>query len=152
MSDVMPYLLGAILAAFLMFPAGYLARVALSRATPVNLTVPIQQPVLSAIELIREDQEDFRKTLAMQQTQIQDLAHSLQLMKQEWEDFYDKASKAAERHRKRAKAASDRGEDNDDTSETDQLLMQVMQQQADQDAPASDDLYERAHRLRPRGQ
>jgi len=152
MSDMMPYLLGAVLAAFLMFPAGYVARVVLSREAHVPPPTALPPPVLSAISAAAEDREDLRKTLAMQQTQILDLAHGVQLMKQEWVDFYEKTRKSEERNRKRMKAAGERDEDNEDLSDTDQLLMQVMQQQAEQGAPANEDVYARADRLRPRGQ
>jgi len=151
MSDLMPYLLGAILAAFLMFPAGYLARVALSNATKVPPARPVTAEIIRLAEDLGKESDDHRKTLAMQQTQLQDLAHSLQLMKQEWTDFYEKTRKSEERNRKRIAAAGERDDDDDNLIEADQLLMQFMQQQAEQGAPADDDLYTRANRLKPRG-
>jgi len=152
MSELTPYLLGAILAAFLMFPAGYLARVALSRATKVPPARPVTAEILTLAEDLSKETEGCRKGLETQQTQIADLAHGIQLMKQEWTDFYEKTRKSEERNRKRIAAAGERDDDDEDLTETDQLLMSVMQQQAEQGAPAEDDLYARARRMRPRGQ
>jgi len=152
MSDLMPYLLGAILAAFLMFPAGYLARVALSRQAPEPPQRVATGEILTLAEDLCKDMESLGKAQGAQQTQIADLAHGIQLMKQEWTDFYEKTRKSEERNRKRIAAAGERDDDDDDLTETDQLLMSVMQQQADQGAPAGQTLFERAERMRPRGQ
>ncbi len=152
MSDLMPYLLGALLAAFLMFPAGYLARVALSRSANDPMEAPSRNEHFALREAISEVTEDHRKALVAQQTQIADLAHGVQLMKQEWTDFYEKTRKSEERNRKRMKAAGERDEDDEDLSDTDQLLMQVMQQQGAVPVDSEEGLYARADRLRPRGQ
>lgn len=144
--------LGVILVAFLVPLVVYIVTKTagnLARERVPTTRVDANRALESAVQ---KGLDELRNTQGMQQTQVQDLAHSLQLMRQEWEDFYDKARRSEDRTRKAIKAASDRDDDDEDTEVADQLLRQVMQQQTDQEAPAADDVYARAERLRPRGQ
>jgi len=144
--------LGVILVAFLVPLVVYIVT-----KTAGNLAKPRRPPGVVTMrssfeDMVNKAMDELRNTQGMQQTQIQDLAHGVQLMKQEWTDFYEKTRRSEDRTRKAIKASSDRDEDNGDREITDQLLLQVMQQQTDQDAPASEDVFARAERLRPRGQ
>ena len=152
MPDLMPYLLGAVLGGFLLFPAGYLARVALSNAANNSPRSPCEDEILASVAGVLEEQEKLWSTYGEIPQKMADLSHEVQLMKQEWDDFYEKTRKSEERNRKRVAAQRDRDEDDEDGSEADQLLMQVMQQQQDEQTAPADDLFSRAAAQRPRGQ
>jgi len=144
--------LGVVLAAFLLPLLVYIVT-----KTAGNLAserrLPTRIDANRALEAaVQKGLDELRNTQGMQQTQVQDLAHGVQLMRQEWDDFYSKTRRSEDRTRKAIKAASDRDEGDEDLTDTDQLLLQVMQEQADQGAPVGEDLYERAERMRPRGQ
>jgi len=144
--------LGVVLAAFLIPLVVYIVvKTAgnLARERVPTTRIDANRALESAVQ---KGLDELRNTQGMQQTQVADLAHGVQLMRQEWDDFYDKARRSEDRTRKAIKAASDRAGDDEDTTETDQMLLALMQQKDDQGVSLQEDLFERADRLRPRGQ